>query len=125
MTQRLVPGIAQLRVLRTYAGLRPWTADGLPLVGPTRQADGIVFATGHAGEVNVMRMWTLPSGSCTFDVDLLVPPTPTPVLPLFCVRKSGRKFGQPETTRQIFATPGTGSVFCVSGPLQAATSPNP
>jgi sarcosine oxidase subunit beta len=58
MTQRLVPGIAKLRVLRTYAGLRPWTPDGMPMVGPTRQAEGIVFATGHAGDGNTLAIVT-------------------------------------------------------------------
>jgi sarcosine oxidase subunit beta len=58
MTQRLVPGIAQLRILRTYTGLRPWTPDGLPLVGPTQQAEGIIFATGHAGDGNTLAIVT-------------------------------------------------------------------
>lgn len=66
LTQRLVPGIAQLRVLRTYTGLRPWTPDGLPMVGPTRQADGIVFATGHAGDGNTLAIVT-----CNLIADLL------------------------------------------------------
>ena len=47
---RLVPALSRLRVLRTYAGLRPWTPDGLPLVGPTRTVAGFILATGHAGE---------------------------------------------------------------------------
>ena len=46
---RLVPGLRQVRIIRTYAGLRPWTPDGRPLIGPTKQASGVVFATGHAG----------------------------------------------------------------------------
>ncbi len=58
LTQRLVPGLAQLRVLRTYAGLRPWTPDGLPMVGPTQQSEGIVFATGHAGDGNTLAIVT-------------------------------------------------------------------
>ena len=58
LTQQLVPGIAQLRILRTYAGLRPWTPDGLPLIGPTQQAEGIIFATGHAGDGNTLAIVT-------------------------------------------------------------------
>lgn len=46
---QLVPDLSRLRIIRTYAGLRPWTPDGRPMIGPTRQAEGIVFATGHAG----------------------------------------------------------------------------
>ena len=47
---RLVPALAKLRAIRTYTGFRPWTPDGRPLVGPTGQATGLVFATGHGGE---------------------------------------------------------------------------
>ena len=55
---RLVPGLTGLRIIRAYAGLRPWTPDGLPLVGPTRQAEGIVFATGHGGDGNTLALVT-------------------------------------------------------------------
>ncbi|MBI1944204.1 MAG: glycine oxidase ThiO [Deltaproteobacteria bacterium] len=43
---KLVPAIAELRVNATWAGLRPATADGLPLLGKTR-APGLLLATGH------------------------------------------------------------------------------
>jgi glycine/D-amino acid oxidase-like deaminating enzyme len=55
---RLVPGLARLRIIRTYAGLRPWTPDGLPMVGRTQQAEGIVFATGHGGDGNTLALIT-------------------------------------------------------------------
>jgi glycine/D-amino acid oxidase-like deaminating enzyme len=55
---RLVPGLPRLRIIRTYAGLRPWTPDGLPLIGPTHQADGIFFATGHGGDGNTLALIT-------------------------------------------------------------------
>ena len=55
---RLVPGLPRLRIIRTYAGLRPWTPDGLPLVGWTQQAEGIVFATGHGGDGNTLALIT-------------------------------------------------------------------
>ncbi|HWT94604.1 MAG TPA: FAD-dependent oxidoreductase, partial [Solirubrobacteraceae bacterium] len=32
------------------AGLRPVSADGLPLLGPARDAEGLVLATGHGRE---------------------------------------------------------------------------
>jgi glycine/D-amino acid oxidase-like deaminating enzyme len=47
---RMIPALASLGVIRMYTGFRPWTPDGLPMVGPTSQADGIVFATGHGGD---------------------------------------------------------------------------
>lgn len=55
---RIVPAMAKARVIRTYAGLRPWTSDGRPMVGATRQAEGIFFATGHAGEGIVLALLT-------------------------------------------------------------------
>jgi sarcosine oxidase subunit beta len=46
---RIAPAVAKLRVLRTWAGLRPYTPDGLPLLGPAPGVDGLVLATGHDG----------------------------------------------------------------------------
>jgi glycine oxidase len=42
-----VPGIGPHRFLRAWAGLRPATADGLPVVGPWPGAPGLLAATGH------------------------------------------------------------------------------
>lgn len=42
----LVPAVAELRVAATWAGLRPASLDGLPLLGKTR-APGLLLATGH------------------------------------------------------------------------------
>ena len=47
--RRIAPAIGQLRVLRTWAGFRPYTPDGLPLLGPAPGVDGLVLATGHDG----------------------------------------------------------------------------
>ena len=41
------PGLAALRFLRAWAGLRPATEDGLPVVGPWPGAPGLLVATGH------------------------------------------------------------------------------
>jgi glycine oxidase len=41
----LVPGIAELEIEETLAGLRPATPDSLPLIG--RRDDGVWLATGH------------------------------------------------------------------------------
>jgi glycine oxidase len=43
---RLVPGLASASVLRTWAGLRPVTPDGRPLVG-AMGARNLIVATGH------------------------------------------------------------------------------
>lgn len=50
--RRVVPALARARAIRTYAGLRPWTPDAHPIIGPTQQRPGIAFATGHGGEGN-------------------------------------------------------------------------
>jgi glycine oxidase len=44
----LTPGLMGARVLRTWAGLRPGSIDGLPLIGPSLTAPGLWVAGGHA-----------------------------------------------------------------------------
>lgn len=46
--KRFLPRLAKTPVIRTYAGLRPWSPDGLPLIGPTGPP-GFYLATGHEG----------------------------------------------------------------------------
>jgi sarcosine oxidase subunit beta len=41
------PGLAGLQVIRAYAGLRPYTEDGLPILG---RVEGFILATGHGGD---------------------------------------------------------------------------
>jgi sarcosine oxidase subunit beta len=77
---RLVPSLARHRVIRTYAGLRPWSPDGHPLIGPTQQSEGVFFATGHAGEGNTRALIT-----ARLVADLMMDRTPpldtTPLAP--------------------------------------------
>jgi len=40
--------LAEPRIQDRWCGLRPCTADGLPVVGPTPGIDGLYYATGHA-----------------------------------------------------------------------------
>jgi len=42
----LIPGIANAEIVETWAGLRPGTPDGLPILGPT-DIEGLLVATGH------------------------------------------------------------------------------
>jgi len=49
---RMVPVLAERRIIRSYAGLRPWTPDGRPLIGRTRHVRGLTIAAGHGGEGN-------------------------------------------------------------------------
>ena len=41
------PAIANLPIVDTWAGLRPRAADGLPVLGPCGEIDGLIYATGH------------------------------------------------------------------------------
>jgi glycine oxidase len=43
----LVPDLAGLSVARSWAGLRPWAVDALPVLGPWPGADGLWLATAH------------------------------------------------------------------------------
>lgn len=48
---RLVPSLADAAFVEARAGLRPVSADGLPLLGPARDdRDTVVLATGHGRE---------------------------------------------------------------------------
>jgi len=44
---RLVPGLSSRGVSRRWAGLRPLTPDGLPIIGCDPALDGLWYATGH------------------------------------------------------------------------------
>lgn len=44
---RLIPAIDDMPLVETWAGFRPGTPDGLPVLGPDRLVDGLFHATGH------------------------------------------------------------------------------
>jgi len=44
---RLVPALADATFVDARSGLRPATADGLPIIGPSAASDRVVYATGH------------------------------------------------------------------------------
>ena len=44
---RLFPALLRQPVLRTWAGLRPLTADGRPIVGAHPEVERLWYATGH------------------------------------------------------------------------------
>ena len=46
----LIPALRNARVNRTFAGLRPATPDGLPIVGPVEAVPGFYMAAGHEGD---------------------------------------------------------------------------
>ncbi len=45
--RELVPGLTGSRLVRTWAGLRPGTPDGLPAIGPFAGLPNLIAATGH------------------------------------------------------------------------------
>ncbi|MHC4919392.1 MAG: NAD(P)/FAD-dependent oxidoreductase [Planctomycetota bacterium] len=46
---RFVPAVLDLTVVRTWAGLRPYTTDKLPILGPVPEVQGLYMACGHEG----------------------------------------------------------------------------
>ena len=44
---KLTPALNKARVIRTWVGLRPGSADGSPLIGPSRSVQGLWIAGGH------------------------------------------------------------------------------
>jgi len=46
-TLALCPGLVRGKLRRTWAGLRPVTPDGLPIIGAEPQLPGLWYATGH------------------------------------------------------------------------------
>lgn len=48
--QRFVPAIGELNVIRSFAGLRPYTSYGLPILGKVKGIEGFIVAAGHEGD---------------------------------------------------------------------------
>jgi sarcosine oxidase subunit beta len=46
---RFFPGLAGITAIRVWAGLRPYTPDLLPMIGPAAEAPGLFMAAGHEG----------------------------------------------------------------------------
>ena len=44
----VVPALADARIIRTWAGLRPMTPDALPIIDAVPGAQGVFMATGHS-----------------------------------------------------------------------------
>jgi len=47
--RRLFPVLADVALLRTYVGFRPWVPDHLPIIGEDPRVRGLWHATGHEG----------------------------------------------------------------------------
>lgn len=49
-TAAILPILENFQVIRTFAGLRPYTPDGLPILGPVKSLNGFFMAAGHEGD---------------------------------------------------------------------------
>ncbi|MFA1821513.1 NAD(P)/FAD-dependent oxidoreductase [Virgibacillus oceani] len=47
---RAFPPLEHVRIIRTFSGLRPYTPDGMPVLGPIDGLEGIYIAAGHEGD---------------------------------------------------------------------------
>jgi glycine/D-amino acid oxidase-like deaminating enzyme len=47
---RYLPWIKDEDVIRSFAGLRPYSPDGLPIMGTVKGVKGFFMATGHSGD---------------------------------------------------------------------------
>lgn len=47
---RFYPKMADFNFIRTYAGLRPWTSDHLPIISHVEEVPGFYIAAGHEGD---------------------------------------------------------------------------
>jgi glycine/D-amino acid oxidase-like deaminating enzyme len=47
---RFVPGLGSIHIIRTMGGVRPYTPDGLPLIGYVTDPEGYFMSAGHEGD---------------------------------------------------------------------------
>jgi glycine oxidase len=47
LVERFAPALNGARLVQTWSGLRPGSADGTPIIGPAPHRDGLWIATGH------------------------------------------------------------------------------
>ena len=48
LASAVVPALAETRIIRSWAGLRPMTPDSLPIIDTVPGIDGLLLATGHS-----------------------------------------------------------------------------
>jgi sarcosine oxidase subunit beta len=47
---RFIPDLKNVGIIRTYAGVRPWVIDHLPIVSGVEEVPGFYIASGHEGD---------------------------------------------------------------------------
>src|SRR5699024_7805860 len=48
--QKIAPSLGDVKIIRTMAGFRPFTGDGLPIIDETPEVKGFIIAAGHEGD---------------------------------------------------------------------------
>ncbi len=46
----VLPALSRVPVIRSFGGLRPYTPDGLPILGNVSELEGFIMAAGHEGD---------------------------------------------------------------------------
>lgn len=46
----IFPEFKKLNIIRTFAGMRPYTPDGMAILGPVEGIEGFIMAAGHEGD---------------------------------------------------------------------------
>ena len=69
----LAPQVANMHIIRSYAGLRPITPDGMPIIGRVPELLGFIVAAGHGGDGLILSAITaeMVAGIYTGDADPL------------------------------------------------------
>lgn len=77
---RLAPALLRAKVRRSWAGLRPVTPDGLPIIGREPRVEGLWYATGHgrngillAGLTGMILGRLIAGGQSPFPLQLCAP----------------------------------------------------
>ncbi|MEU3775532.1 FAD-binding oxidoreductase [Streptomyces sp. NPDC032472] len=73
----LFPVLAEVRVLRTYHGFRPYLPDHLPAIGPDPRVPGLLHACGHEGA----GIGLAPATGTLITASLTDTPPPVPLTP--------------------------------------------
>jgi sarcosine oxidase subunit beta len=63
----LAPGLGDIHLIRAYAGLRPITPDGLPIIGRAPELPGFILAAGYGGDGLVLSAVTAEMVAAIFD----------------------------------------------------------
>jgi len=73
----LVPALKDVSIIHSFSGLRPYTPDGLTILGPVPNLKGFYMAAGHEGDGIALSAITgrlmcdvITEGSTTIDIDM-------------------------------------------------------